>query len=254
MEDSKVINKLYSLNQMFKKVYNSKKSFQNIWMSKNGRLFMYEEDQFPSFVEIYYETDEMVSKKGDKTSRGKEFDEFINLITTNNFKLNSVKLFNYFKENSKSDATIEIKDNQIIINNEVISEIYDPNEKTKEKLFDDREVVGEFKMTNECINKCIEMKTTPFRICLNFDTGNVDFNIKEKPESYLEFNINTKFMPFIEECNNSKESDVTIEVLSTECDYIYDVVFKVVNYTINKKGERVKNPIITKYGIRVLEL
>ena len=109
-------------------------------------------------------------------------------------------------------------------------------------------------MTNECINKCIEMKTTPFRICLNFDTGNVDFNIKEKPESYLEFNINTKFMPFIEECNNSKESDVTIEVLSTECDYIYDVVFKVVNYTINKKGERVKNPIITKYGIRVLEL
>ena len=68
------------------------------------------------------------------------------------------------------------------------------------------------------------------------------------------FTINSKFIPYMKECDSSKESEVLIDVLETECDYIYDVMFTISNFTINKKGEKAKKPCFVKFVIRVLEL
>lgn len=253
MKCSDFISRLNEINQIFKGIYNSLDKFQNTWNVQDGRFIMHHENQFPSFIELKYDTSMMYNAKGIRTTKGLMYDEFITNITSVDISINSIQFFDYLKGITKTDIEIiEMETNKILIEGEDITVPF-----TKDKILfnNTTNLISRFVLDDESVNKIMELKNVPFEMVFDFDNEKVGINLDTSElESFLNVKTSSKFLPYLVECCDTKGCNVEIEVHSTDVDYMYDIVFNVEQYKINAKGVKTKNPIEVKYGIRILEL
>lgn len=216
----KYINKI---NSIFKTVYNSKHKYENIWSFKNNKFVMYEKDQFPSYVEILLDYDSLPkTKKGAYSKKALEIIEFLNEIKNYSFSINSISLFELFK-NKKDIIEIVIEDKDYIefICNNNISIKYNYN-LNKEIVLNEEMIMDRSSVEPEIVQKILDFENNPFNYIINFVDDKTITTINEKlSDSYLEVKINKKFIPFLKNTDYSLET----EIYMGPYENIYDLAF-----------------------------
>lgn len=253
MKCSDFISRLNEVNQIFKGVYNSQDKFQNVWNVQDTRFIMHHEYQFPSFVEVKFDTSMMVNAKGVRTAKGIMYDEFLEMMGETETSINSIEFFNTLKNINKADVEdIVVTGDSISFDETRVTIPYTPDK----VLFDNtNNIIARFNLDDNTINKIVELKNNPFELVFDFDKEVVGVNLDTSElESYLNVKTALKFMPYLCECNGSKGCRVEVEIHQTGTEYMYDVVFNVEQYKINAKGVETKQPIEVRYGVRILEL
>jgi hypothetical protein len=254
MKNEEFISLLNKINQLFKGIYNSGDKFQNIWNVQDGRFIMHHETQLPSFVEITLDSSELVTAKGVKNAKGLLYDEFLSFFD-GNISLNSIAYFNYLKTlDKKAIGSISIKDNLLYVDEDCISDPYVADKLVFDKK--DEYLVASFDLGSDNINKIVELANKPFNLIFNIteDKVQIDEDVNREEVDYLNVKTSLKFLPYLEKCTAESGCNVYIDVYQTDDDNLYDIVFRVSSYSINKKGETKTDPISIRYGIRILEL
>ena len=241
---------LSSVNQIFKTVYNSGDKFENIWNIENGRMVMYGGGQFPSFLELYINTDDLVTAKGDLTVQGKKYDLFVKDLANLELSINSIEFFNKMKDISIKNEVI-INSNKLYVNDTLLS----LTEFNKSKIIDldSNKLLKTFNFSNEVINNIVDSGKVPFNLILDFDNEKVLFN-ENYPENYLSVKLSHKFMPYVIKVVEDKGCNIKCNVYETNDDYMYDLEFLVEQYKIGKDKKIKKVPINIRFVIRILEL
>lgn len=263
MNNRTFINKLTDLNQIFKNIYNDLDKFENIWTIDNGRFYMYNKHQFPSFIEIFLNPDVLVTSKGALNTQGKDLKEFLKSVDNTYASINAIKLFNLCKYLDKDAVKdINISEDKIGIDGNIITEpkIVDVN--FLEHDVDD--IIGEFTLSQEMINELYAKGNNPFKLTFEFDCNSVldgdNVLLDEDPrlDSFLTIKLANKFLPYIipfkETKTNKLKSTVDVTIYLTECDYMYDVEFKVKQYKAGKSGVFSELPLSVEYRMRVCDI
>ena len=247
------IGLLNKVNQIFKTVYNSKDKFQNVWNCQNGKLIMHDLTQFPSYMEVTIDPELLLNAKGLPTAKSKAYTEFVEFLSTKNISIDSVQFFNYLKDIDKNDITdITLEDSELRFNNQLITIPY-IEDNIGLSMHDSLSLLGSFE-SDDIAKTIVELKNTPFMLVLNFETEEIGIDTPITEDlSFLGIKIANKFLPYLVE-GDDKKCKVNIDVYSTEEDAMYDVMFTVRQYKINKKLEVKEEPISIKYAIRVLEI
>lgn len=228
------------INQILKNVYNSEDGFQNIWCCKNGLISMYHQKQFPSYMEVYLDSSSLVTAKGKKSKIGEELDEFIKEIASVQFSINSIKYYDFLKENKKNIEEIFISPTEIkfVAKDQQYVEIFQT-----QKEITTGEFIETLNASNEVITDIINKGNEPFNMILNLDTQEVEINSNIKEiESFLAVKINKKFLPYLKVPTDKDPVSFSADIFETEVENMYDIGFNI--------GQK----IITVYSlIRVLD-
>ena len=224
------------VNSIFKNVYNSIEKFQNVWYCKEGKFFMYHEDQFPSYVEIKLDYNDIKkTSKGALTKQALLLKDYLELLKNKkiNFRINSVEFYECLKE-KKLINDIKLENNNIIIsktNNLNFESKFDafPNEYS----FDVKRLLWEIDANDDLVEQILNKGNDPFFLVWNFNDNIPDsINIESKIEyqlGYLKVKLNKKFIPYL--CKKKKDDNylynkLSLELYETDLDGIYDLVFK----------------------------
>lgn len=224
------------VNNIFKNIYNSEDKFQNVWYCREGKFFMYHENQFPSYIEISLDYNKIKkTSKGKLTKQAIALKEYIEFFKENkiNFRLNSIELYECLK-NKKLITDIKYENNNIIIEksdgNNLISNF---DAFPKEYDFNPKNKLAEFDIEDNLVEKILDKGNNPFFFIWNFndiieDTVNIDDNINYQL-GFLRVKLNKKFIPYLcrKKINDEeyKYSELSLELYATDLDGIYDLVF-----------------------------
>ena len=228
------IKYINEFNSIMKNVYNSKDKFDNIWYYKCGKAFMYEENQFPSYVESYMSYDSIPKMKSGKLAKKAiEIQTFLKEIEELSFKIISKELYEFFK-GKKDIISIEIKDKDYIEfkKNNGLSIKFEYGTPPKEYEFDENKLLRTIKCEEKIVMDILDKGNDPFQLIWNFnditeDTVNIEDNIDEQL-GHVRIKLNKKFIPYL--CKKKKKEDYIYNSLSLECyethlEGIYDLAF-----------------------------
>lgn len=217
---------LEKINKIFKGIYVGREKHQNVFIIDNGKIFIRDKKQIPSYAEINLDETLLYNKKNQPTKASGELKRFIELISDVQIKINAIKLFEYIRDYKKTSINeIYITDNDVLINNSTsISGNNDYNHIClgEELLSCDIEDEEFFDYLNE-------HKKIPSKIYLG-DDGKILINEKPDCESYTVFKYNIKFIVFPSVKKDFIESKITVH--ETDQEGVYDISF----YLKDKKG------------------
>ena len=221
------ISNIEKINKIFKNIYNSEDKFSNMWNCKNGKLYMYHEKQFPSYVEIEIDSSSLVTAKGTKTKAGLVLDEFLDTLSETHFSIDSLKLFSFLKDYKKDVEKVLIEEDEIrfIAKDKIYVEPY--KEMREISLLDDN-FIQAFECSQDIIDNIIDFNNTPFNLTLDMDNTEIKLNDDvTKLESFISVKLNKKFLPYLKKSKEKEITSLNVELYSTNIEYMYDIKFTV---------------------------